>query len=529
MSTRGAAYIKRVRTLGDIARVHAAGRPNAVAAKFEGRTTTYATFDAHTNKVARALLAAEIKKNDRIGYLGKNSDLYFEILFGAAKMDAVTLPIGWRLAAAEIAHILNDGDVALLFVGAEFRELAAKAIGLTGRAIRVIGLEDSSVDGFAAWRDRQSEDDPGVAVNSSDTTLQLYTSGTTGRPKGVMLTHANLLDIWIAAHDADLDWYRWTDDDVCLAAMPAAHIAGTSWGVSGLLNGASNVILREFDPQSVLTLITSERISKMLLVPAALNFLVRAPGVKEADFSRLKTIFYGASPIPLDLLKQCIETFGCDFAQQYGMTETCGTIVYLPPSDHHAEGNPRMRSAGLAMPGVEIKIIDDEGKAAPPGAVGEIVVRSTANMAGYWKNEGATREAIDADGWLHTGDAGYRDADGYLYIQDRVKDMIISGAENIYPAEVESAIFGHPDVAEVAVIGVPDDKWGEAVKAIVVVRPGAKADAASILEFARSRIAAFKAPKSVDFVDVLPRNASGKVLKRILREPYWSGRERNVN
>jgi long-chain acyl-CoA synthetase len=385
MSTEMTAAINRIKTLGDIARVHATGRPNAVAAKFEGRATTYAAFDAHTNKVSRALLAAEIKINDRIGYLGKNSDLYFEILFGAAKMGAVTLPIGWRLAAAEIAHILNDGDVSLLFVGAEFGDLAAKAIGLTGREIRVIGLEDSSAGGFAAWRDRQSQDDPGIAIDPLDITLQLYTSGTTGRPKGVMLTHANLLDIWIAAHEADLNWYRWTDDDVCLAAMPAAHIAGTSWGVSGLLNGASNVILREFNPQSVLSLMAPERITKMMLVPAALNFLVQAPGAKEVDYSRLKIIFYGASPIPLDLLKQCIELFGCDFAQQYGMTETCGTIVYLPPEDHAAEGNARMRSAGRAMPGVELKIIDGEGRRRARSA------RSPCDQQQTWSATGRTK------------------------------------------------------------------------------------------------------------------------------------------
>ncbi|MEO0879138.1 MAG: fatty acid--CoA ligase [Pseudomonadota bacterium] len=521
--------MNKIQTLGDITSFHATLRPDDVASKFEGRATTYAMLHSHTNKVAHALIATGAKKNDRIGYLAKNSDLYFEILFGAAKMGAVTLPIGWRLAAAEIAHILKDGEVSLLFVGGEFADLASEVIKQSGREIRVIGLEDNSATGFAGWRDQQSEDDPGVEISPSETTLQLYTSGTTGRPKGVMLTHANLLEIWIAAHNADLSWYRWTDDDACLAAMPAAHIAGTSWGVSGLLNGACNVILREFNPQNVLELMEPERITKMLLVPAALNFLVQTPGAKDVDFSTLKTIFYGASPIPLELLKQCIELFGCDFAQQYGMTETCGTIVYLPPEDHDAEGNRRMRSAGCAMPGVELKIIDDDGNVLPPDTVGEIAVRSNANMVGYWRNEEATRETIDADGWLHTGDAGYLDADDYLYIQDRVKDMIISGAENIYPAEVESAIFGHPDIAEVAVIGVPDEKWGEAVQAVVVLKPGANADTDSILQFTRSRIAAFKAPKSVDFVAALPRNATGKVLKRTLREPYWSGRERDVN
>jgi long-chain acyl-CoA synthetase len=221
--------------------------------------------------------------------------------------------------------------------------------------------------------------------------------------------------------------------------------------------------------------------------------------------------------------------FGCGFAQQYGMTETTGTVVYLPPEDHVAEGNQRMRGAGKPMPGVEIRITGPERKVLEPNEIGEIETRSIANMVGYWKQPEATAATLGADGWLRTGDAGYIDADGYLYIQDRFKDMIVSGGENVYPSEVESAIYGHPIVADVAVIGVPDEKWGEAVKAIVVLKPGAAPDVESILAFARSRVAGYKVPKSVDFIDALPRNPSGKILRRFLREPYWAGRERQVN
>ncbi len=486
-------------------------------------------LDANTNRVAQALLAAGVGKGDRIGYLAKNLDCFFELLIGGAKMGAVTLPIGWRLAAAEIAYLLENGEVALLFVGQEFGELARQAIALSGREVRLIELESDRPDGYPSWRDSQNPDDPAIAIEPADTALQLYTSGTTGRPKGVMLTNANLLAMWIRAGQAGIDCYRWGADDVCLVAMPLAHIGGTGWGVVGLLNGAGLVILREFDPPTVLGLIEPARITKLFMVPSALNFLIQMPGARDVDYSRLKAIFYGASPIPLDLLRQCMDVFGCGFCQQYGMTEACGTIVYLPPEDHDPNGNRRMKSAGRAMPGVELKIIDKDGNALPPETVGEIATRSTSNMAGYWRNDDATRETIDAEGWLRTGDAGYLDADGYLYIHDRVKDMIISGAENVYPAEVESAIYGHPAVADVAVIGVPDARWGEAVKAVVVLKPGIEASEAELLRFARERIAAFKVPKSVDFVDVLPRNASGKVLKRALREPYWAGKERNVN
>jgi long-chain acyl-CoA synthetase len=222
--------------------------------------------------------------------------------------------------------------------------------------------------------------------------------------------------------------------------------------------------------------------------------------------------------------------FGCHFVQQYGMTETTGTIVYLPPQDHDPKGNARMRSAGLPLPGVELCILDADGKELGPNQVGEIATRSQANMKGYWNRPDATRSTVDESGWLRTGDAGYLDEDGYLFIQDRIKDMIITGAENVYPAEVENAIHGHPDVADVAVIGVPDDTWGEAVKAIVVPKPGVEPDAASIIAYARERIAHYKAPRSVDFLATpLPRNSSGKILRRELREPYWAGKERRVN
>jgi long-chain acyl-CoA synthetase len=264
-------------------------------------------------------------------------------------------------------------------------------------------------------------------------------------------------------------------------------------------------------------------------VPAAIQIILRDPLARSTDYSRMKTIGYGASPIPLELLREAVEVFGCGFAQMYGMTETTGTIVALPPEDHDMKGSPRMRAAGKPLPGVEIRIIDDAGNALQAGEVGEIATRSVWNMAGYWNMPEATAKTIDKDGWLRTGDAGYMDEDGYVYIHDRVKDMIITGGENVYPAEVESAIYGHPDVADVAVIGVPDAKWGEAVKAMVVCKPGKTPDPQDIIAWARQRVAAFKTPKSIDFIEALPRNASGKILRRELREPFWQGVERRVN
>ncbi len=518
-------------TLGDIARYHARERPDAVALAFEGRDTTFAALDRRTNQVANALLAEGVTKGRRIAYIGKNSDHYFELLFGAAKMGAVMTPIGWRLAPPEAAYIIGDAEAPLVFIGPEVIGHAEETAQFLETRPKVVAMEpgEHAYPLYEAWRDAASDAEPPVAIAPTDIAVQLYTSGTTGKPKGAMLSHHNLLAGRRAAAEAGMDWNDWGPDDVSLVAMPVAHIGGTGWGMVGLFNGAKGVVAREFDPLKVLDFIEIDKVSKMFMVPAALQIVVRQPRAREVDFSRLKFIMYGASPIPLDLLRECMEVFGCGFCQQYGMTETCGTVVYLPPEDHDPAGTPRMRAAGLPMPGVELKIIDEAGATLPPNTVGEVATRSVANMPGYWKLPEATAATIDTDGWLRTGDAGYLDEDGYLYIHDRVKDMIITGAENVYPAEVESAIYGHPDVAEVAVIGIPDEKWGEAVKAVVALKPGATPDPASIIAFARTRIAHFKAPKSVDFIDALPRNASGTILRKDLREPYWAGRARRVN
>lgn len=521
---------EQMTTLGDVARYQARVRPDAVALEFEGRATTFGQFDRLTNRVANALAAAGLRKGQRIAYVGKNSDHYFELLVGAAKAGVVMTPIGWRLAPPEVAYIVQDSEAPIVFVGPEVMGHTAEVAALLERRPQVIAMEPGGGERlYETWRDAAPDTDPAVPVTPHDVAVQLYTSGTTGRPKGVMLTHENILGGRRTAAEAKMDWNTWGPDDISLVAMPVAHIGGTGWGLVGLMNGAKGVVAREFDPMKVLDFIEHDRVSKMFMVPAALQIVVRQPRARSVDFSRLKYILYGASPIPLDLLRECMEVFGCGFVQQYGMTETCGTIVYLPPEDHDPAGNPRMRAAGVPMPGVEIKVIDAEGRTLPPGQVGEVATRSVANMAGYWKQREATANTIDADGWLRTGDAGYLDEDGYLYIHDRVKDMIISGAENIYPAEVESAIYGHPAVSEVAVIGVPDEKWGEAVKAVVVPKPGMMIDPQEIIAFARTRIAGFKVPKSVEVVEAIPRNASGKILRRELREPYWAGRERRVN
>jgi acyl-CoA synthetase (AMP-forming)/AMP-acid ligase II len=516
--------------LAGVARSLAKSRGPEIALEFEGRQTSFAEFDVLTNRVANGLIALGVQTHERIAYLGKNSDFYFELLFGAVKANVVMTPVNWRLAAPEIAFIVADCKAPVLFVGPECVAQARSIRSQLPDLRLVITTEGGAPEwqDYAAWRDAQSSDDPRIEINRDDVAIQLYTSGTTGKPKGAMLSHANLFNLIEAGDGERPIWNRWNGDDVSLVAMPIFHIGGTGWGLLGLYHGAKGVIAREFDPTKVLDFIEQAKITKIFMVPAAMQFVVRQPRARSVDFSRLKYMLYGASPIPAALLKECMEVFGCGFVQVYGMTETTGSIVALPPEDH-VEGLERMRSAGKALPGVELAILDADGQHLPVGEVGEIATRSGSNMVGYWNLPEATARTVGRDGWLRTGDAGYLDRDGYLYIHDRIKDMIISGGENIYPAEVESAVCDHPDIAEAAVIGVPDDTWGEVVKAVVVLKPGKQATASDIINFARSRIAGFKTPKTVDFMDALPRNASGKILRRHLRDPYWAGKERQVN
>ncbi|WP_213290600.1 fatty acid--CoA ligase [Bradyrhizobium sp. sGM-13] len=522
---------EQLTNLADMVRERARTRGNAIAYEFEGRQTTFAEFDVNTNRVASALIALGVKPGARIAYLGKNSDIYFELLMGAMKAKVVMAPVNWRLAGPEIAFIVGDCKAPVLFVGPEFITQVRNIKAQLPEVRHVITAEGGAPEwqDFTAWRDAAGGDDPKEPISPKDIAIQLYTSGTTGKPKGAMLSHANFLNLVNAGSEADKpEWNKWSSDDVSLVAMPVFHIGGSGWGVIGLYHGAKGVIAREFDPTKVLDFFEQSGITKLFMVPAAMQFVVRQPRARQVDISRLKYMLYGASPIPAALLKECIEVFKCGFVQLYGMTETTGTIVALPPEDH-VEGLERMRSAGKALPGIELAILDPDGNRLPPRQVGEIATRSGSNMVGYWNLPEATARTLGSNGWLRTGDAGYMDEDGYLYIHDRIKDMIISGGENIYPAEVESAICDHPDVAEAAVIGIPDDKWGEAVKAIVVMKPGKQANATDIINFTRERIAGFKTPKSVDFIEALPRNPSGKILRRNLREPYWAGKDRQVN
>jgi long-chain acyl-CoA synthetase len=530
-------------TLASLARTHARTNADRPAITYrdrtgEDRTMTYAELDARSSRVAQALLASGVRAGDRVAFLDKNTPEFFEVQLGAAKIGAVMVAVNWRLAPPEIAFTVNDACAPVIVVGEEFRPAvdACRDALQTVKEVVVVG------DVYEAWIGGHPATDPGFESTPDDIGVQFYTSGTTGVPKGVMLSNRSLFGMMDFVRD------EWGIDEhsMCMVAMPLFHVAGAGWALCGLTLAAHNVLLREVDLARIVDDLQRYRVTHAVFVPAVLQFLLITPGVETADFSALRHIIYGASPISEDVLVRSIERFACSFTQAYGLTETNGAIVTLPPSDHDVAGPHahRLRSAGVPLPGVELLVVDDRDEPVPTGEVGEIWIRSGQNMVGYWNRPDDTAAALRPDGWLRSGDAGYLDRDGYLYIHDRVKDMIVSGGENIYPAEVESVLMAHPGVADAAVIGVPHDTWGETVKAVVVRAPAGAAetaggpgdlegdgalDEAGLLAFCRERLAHYKCPTSVDWVDALPRNPTGKILKRELREPYWAGRDRRVN
>lgn len=515
-----------MKTLAELLRWHAGYHPDWVALEYGERRTTFAELDCRASQVANALVHAGVQPGERVCVLDQSHDHFFETLFGIAKAGAVYTPLNWRLAPPEMAYLIEDAEARVLLVGSLFTDAirAVEADLIRSRSIICYADAHDHWQSYVAWRDAAPADDPHREGAQDDTVWQLYTSGTTGQPKGAEITNRNLL---AAVANGLLSGITISPAKRGLVCLPLYHIAGAGYAMSLFYGGMTIVVADVFDPDGILRLIAEREITQSFLVPTMINFLLERPACSDTDFRSLEVIFYGASPIPTDQLERAMNRFGCSFIQTYGLTETTGAVCYLSAHDH-VPGTERLRSAGRAAFGVDIRVVDTDGAVCPTGQSGEVVIRGDTVMKGYWNQPEATREAI-VDGWLHTGDAGYFDADGYLYIHDRVKDIIITGAENVYPAEVESVLADHPAVLDVAVIGVPDDRWGEAVKAVVQLRPGRKATEEELIGHCRARIARYKCPKSVDFADSIPRNPTGKVLKRKLREHYWGDRTRRVN
>jgi len=476
------------------------------------RTWSFAQLDQASNRIAQGLLSLGVGPGDRVACLTKLTADCVALVIGANKIGAVCMPVNWRLAPPEIDYIVDNGKAKLMMADAAFPY---------GK------IQTFRTEEFSSWYGKFPARDPGHTPDLDDTALQLYSSGTTGLPKGVELSHRNLKASMVDATPLAIAYQG--PPDVMLNALPTYHIAGVGVALLTASKGGMSVLYPDFDPAKVVAAIAEHRITHSFLVPAMIQFMLQVPGVAQADYSSLKGISYGASPISEKVLIEAMRTFKCQFVQVYGLTETAGAITCLPPEDHDPEG-PRkdlLRSAGKPMDGVELRVADASGGDCAEGEVGEVWIRTAQNMKGYWANRKATADAFAGD-WFRSGDAGYLKG-GYLFLHDRIKDMIVSGGENIYPAEVENVLMQHPAVADGAVIGVPDERWGESVKACVVLKPGMEASEADIISFMRERIAHYKCAKSVDFVSTIPRNPTGKILKRVLREPYWKGRTRRVN
>jgi len=521
-----------IETLDEILRVYPRERPDKIALRAGERSWTYRALRDEAARVAQALQAEGVSAQDRVAFLDRNVPEYFTLFFGAGMINAVTLAVNWRLAAPEMEYILNHAQARVLLIGEEFLGHLAQMKLETVKRVIVIG-EGGEATRYEEWIASHDPVDPEVGCQPDDVCYQLYTSGTTGLPKGVELTQRSMM----AAMEIGAREWAIDGETVNMVAMPLFHIAGSGWALAGFCQGAESVLVYEMDPAEVLRLIETRRVTNSLFVPAVLQILSAFPGAEKTDFSSLRKIVYGASPISEEVLVRSMKTFGCGFVQVYGLTETSGAITTLTSEDHDP-GGPKahlLRAAGKPWGDVKIRIVDAETRRdLPEGEVGEIWCSSAQNMKGYWRNEQATREAYpegrDARGigYFRTGDAGYM-RDGYLFIHDRVKDMIVSGAENVYPAEIENVLMAHPGVADVAVIGVPSEKWGETVKAIIVDSPDGPAADEELLAHCRERLAGFKCPTSIDRIDALPRNPSGKILKTELREPYWRGHTRRVN
>ncbi|MEU5841407.1 AMP-binding protein [Rhodococcus sp. NPDC047139] len=495
--------------------------PDRAAVSSGGTTLTYSEFDTLTNRVASALTTVP-SRSRRIGALLRMDLPGAASFVGCAKAGLVFTPLNWRLRPDEIADIADDARLDVLIAEDEFAASArAAAEALPDVQIVVVG-DASSVPGARAWDDFVASGDgvdPGFGDDPQAEVLQLYTSGTTGLPKGVVARHHNIFN-----EPRNFEIYEFTDDSVALDALPLFHIAGVGWMSTTLSAGVHLVLLGEMRPEPVAAAISRYGITHTFLVPSAIGMLVEMPGLADHDLSSLRLVAYGASPITPTQLARAMDVLGCRFVQRYGMTETMGALTALRAHDHDPHG-PRsylLRSAGTPLPGIEVQIRDiATGEPLPVGETGEIVCRSRNNTSGYWRRDAENVALFTADGFLRTGDAGHLDEDGYLFVTDRVKDMIITGGENVYPIEVESVLAEHPAVAEVAVVGIPDDRWGEAVTAIVRVAPGAGTPTeAELLEFVVERLASYKKPQRIHFVDELPRNASGKVLKRTLRDEF---------
>ncbi len=518
----------KIGTFAHIIHRHALLRPDKEAYVYEGQRLNYADYNARVNSLVHALTKMGIRKGDSIGILSWNC-LDYAIVYGAAMKGGYVLSrFNPRLGAEELDYLINYSEAGTLFVGPEmFKVFAAIRPKLKG-VEHFVAMEEPA-EGMDYLEDLLKQypgDEPDVIVDEDDRFYIIYTSGTTGVPRGAVYTHREAWD--------DCRTYIINQsiqpDDRHIQVSPMFHIAGDTMVRSLLYMGACNIIMKSFDAETALKLIQEEKATHISIVPTHLIAMMAVPNLKKYDFSSLKFIWYGGSPMPLEVVKKGLEIFGPIFGQGYGQSESGPAITHLPKEDHDVIGRPeerRLSSVGQPDIGVQVRVVDDKDNDVAPGEMGEIIVRSKHIMREYWKKPADTRKTI-VDGWLHTGDIGYYDEAGYVYIVDRKKDMIITGGENVFPREVEEVIYRHPSVQEAAVIGIPDPYWVEKVHAVVSMKKGANCTAEELIALCKQNLAGYKSPKSVEFMDALPKNAAGKIMKRELREKYWEGQDRKI-
>lgn len=506
--------------------ISALARPPGVAAaevavRFGDIRVTYGELEGRSSRVARSLLAAGVQPDQRVVFVGRNGVECLELLLGASKVGVVPAFLNWRLHAAELAPLIDDCAPPLIFADEEFADAVRAAVADSPQQpdIIVIGASQGA-SAFPAWRDQFPAEVDEWDEDPADTAAQLYTSGTTGRPKGAMLTRAG----FAAALPDAVGFWGIGPGSAVLSVLPIYHIAGLGLAVGTLWAGGTLVISNDASADATLAAIENYRVTHLVLASMMLKALVSAPAFASADVSSLQTVSYGAAPISPAELRQVVERMSCRVVQPYGLTETTGVLTLLDDRDHRRAGEdpelaPRLASCGRARPGVELRIVDPStGEDVAPGASGEIWVRSDRVMSGYWNLPAESAEVLLDDGWFRTGDVACVDAEGYVTLKDRLKDVIISGGENVYPQEVEAVLQSHPDVADVAVVGAPHEKWGETPVAVVVAAARVEPDSEALIAFARARLAHYKCPSAILITEELPRNATGKVLRKVLRQ-----------
>jgi acyl-CoA synthetase (AMP-forming)/AMP-acid ligase II len=517
-------------TMGDILRRTAGRTPDKTALILEEQSLTYDQLNRRVNRLAHALLGMSLAKGDRVAVFTHNCIEFYEIYLALCKTGGVLVPVNNLLREQELARDLAYVRPRFIFYQAEFAAMVAKVMDRTPsleKAVRLGPAADSAHLDYERLLAEQSEREPEVAVDENDLMSIFLTSGTTGRPKGAMRTHRhNCLNALAGAVELGL-----MPDDRVLLLFPFFHVTLED-RFCHLLRGNTIVIRREgsFNAAEVLGLLARHRITICQFVPTMINSMLQEKDIEGYDLGALRLILYAAAPMPVELLKLALARFKCGFMQFYGQTETGPMTTVLRPEDHRlalAGDVGRLASCGQPSLLFETRLVDAQDREVPVGEVGELTVRAEAMTQGYWELPAETDKLL-AGGWLHTGDFARRDAEGFVYIVDRKNDMIISGGKNIYPREVEETLYGHSSVLEASVIGVPDPHWGESVKAVVVLKPGMAATAEELIAFCKANLASYKKPRTIEFREALPKSATGKILKRLLRDEYWRGRERNV-